>query len=177
MILWYSLQAIKHEIRGIDIAISLHHLQTVIIISRKQADKKRFKYYPHNANGGEQEKVELSQQTVVLVSKILLTADKVKAIFTLFFKDPWKSECSLSHRAPEPESKRITWELEWIRPCKYASTQTGCIISSHPAAFSIALAVIWESLTERGWEGRKAGWRTRTAERPWYKVISTNEPV
>lgn len=80
------------------------------------------------------EKVEPSQQTGGACIWNPTVTDEVKAIFTQFFKDPWKPERSLSHRAPEPESERITWELEWINPCKYGSRQTGCIISSHPEA-------------------------------------------
>ena len=41
MILWYSLQAIKREIRSIDTAFSVCHLRTIVNISRKQADKKK----------------------------------------------------------------------------------------------------------------------------------------
>jgi len=82
------------------------------------------------------EKAELSQQRADACNRNLIKADKVKAIFTLFFKDPWKSERSLSLRAPEPASERITWELERIRPCKHASRQTGCLTSSHPEALA-----------------------------------------
>lgn len=80
------------------------------------------------------EKVEQSQEAAGACIQNPITADQVKAIFTPFFKDPWESEFSLSHRTPEPESKKITWQLEWIRFCKCASRQTGNIISSHSEA-------------------------------------------
>lgn len=53
----------------------------------------------------ENKEVEQPQQTAGACIWNPIRADKVKAIFTLFFKDPWKSECSLSRRAPKPKSQ------------------------------------------------------------------------
>lgn len=153
---WYSSQTITCEMWHW-CSIFLLSLTDIHNYIQKTSNKKKDSgIIPIMLTEENKGKVEQSQQTAGACLQNPITADKVKAIFTLFFKDPWKSECSLSHWAPEPESERITWELEHVRPCKYA--KTNWIHHFFPSrSIGIALAVIWQSPTERGMRGQDGG--------------------